>query len=337
MVTRTPAGLSAEQWKEITRDLAPGSTTLNDYRKVLNLLHSTGQYQILTMTPQDAADYFCRLDERVRNGELSVNTAHRYKATLRALGRRIESSPLVLPGYTNPFNGLVKNEKRLRTAYTADMFAEPDDIIRIRSNLDKLNTRDHLMIEMILFLGLTPKQIQNIRVCDFYHTKDCILALRIDEGTVLERTKKDRASSDLYLSGAPVTYVSSSARTITWRYTASFLFGEEVTDILCRHIPTIGSNRDTRKFFLTSRHLEYNYRALHHLVHVICDLSGLDKILTPNQLALSGLIRSRLNQEKEDPSGRDRWIEFPLPLGEKLAVIREQLGSDFIESYRRTL
>ena len=336
MVTRTPAGFSAEQWKEITRDLDPGSSTVNDYRKVLNLLHSTGKYQILTMTLQDASDYFAYLDERVSSGELSENTAHRYKATLRALGRRIESCPSFSPEYTNPFNGLVKNEKRLRTTYSREMFASPDDVVRIRSNLDKLNTRDHLMIEMILFLGLTPRQIQNIRVCDFFHTEDGTLALKIDEGTVLEKTKKDREISDLFLSGAPVTYVSSSSRSITWKYTASFLFGEEVTGILRRHIPTIGGNHDTRKFFLTSRHLEYNYRALHHLVHVVCNLSGIEEVLTPNQLSLSGMIRSKLNQEKEDLS-TDCWTVFPLPLEEKLKVIEEQLGKDFIESYRDTL
>ncbi len=339
MVTRTPAGISAEQWKEITKDLDPSSSTVNDYRKVLNLLHSAGpdQYQILTMTTEDAANYFRHLDERVRSGDLSENTAHRYKATLRSLGKRIESSPSVSAGYSNPFKGLVKNEQRLRTSYRPEMFASPESIILIRETLDKLSTRDHLMIEFIFSLGLTPGQIRSIRVCDFQKKEDGLLRLAVNEGTILEYTKKDRYSSDLYLSGAPVTFVRSSSRSITWNYTGTYIMPEKYSDILYSHIPTLGQNRDSRKFFLTSRHLEYSYRALHHLVHEVCDLAGLSEALTPNQLSLSGIIMSYLMQQELPENAAEGWIVFPLPLERKIDTIREQLSPEFIDSFRKAI
>ena len=83
------------------------------------------------LTREQAAEYFAYLDRRGAEGTLSDNTIHRYKATLRSIGTRIEKNPSLWPGYTNPFSGLVTNENRKRTEYREDMFADPEVIRKI--------------------------------------------------------------------------------------------------------------------------------------------------------------------------------------------------------------
>ncbi|MBQ9154910.1 MAG: hypothetical protein IJ130_14000 [Solobacterium sp.] len=333
MVTRTPAEISAALWAEITHDLDPGSSTVNDYRKVLNLLHSSGngKYRILTMTTEDAAEYFSSLDQRVRNGDLSPNTAHRYKATLRSLGRRIEECRSV-EGFESPFSGLIKNEKRLRTSYNENMFVTPDTVRKIRSVLTDIPKRDRIMIELILYLGLTPNQIRQIRVCDFRKQKDGRMTLEVNEGPFLETTKKKPEESDLYLSGAPVRYLRSSTRGITWEYTGTFIFSDALSAIVSMNNATLGLNDDTRPFFMTSRHREYSYRALHHLINEICRLSGIEETITPYQLALTGIVNSWLLQQKN--TADNRWAEFPIPLLNMISTMQEQLPEGFLESLR---
>ena len=331
-ITRTPAGISAELWERILADLDPASSTVNDYRKVLNLMHSAGngKYRILTMTTEEAAEYFGDLDQRVQDGVLSANTAHRYKATLRSLAKRIEQFGAV-EGYINPFNGLLKNEKRPRTEYTPDMFVQAESVRRIMRILPTLGIRNRGIIEMILYIGLAPVQIQNIRVCDFYRLDDGRLALNIDAGTFLEYGVKKPEESELYLSGEPIEFVRASTRGITWRYNGTFIFMESVSSLLYSHMPDIGINTDTRKFFLTSRHHEYTYRALHHLIHEICKEAGVEENITPNQLALTGLVNGWY-LDHEPGNIYSSWERYPIPLQQTMEHIREQLPEEFLKS-----
>lgn len=330
--TRTPAGISAELWERILVDIDPASSTVNDYRKVLNLMHSAGngKYRILTMTTEEAVEYFGDIDQRVENGVLSANTAHRYKATLRSLAKRIEQSGAV-EGYINPFNGLLKNEKRPRTEYTEDMFAQAESVRKITRILPNIGTRNRGIIEMILYIGLTPVQIQNIRVCDFHRLDDGSLALDIDAGTFLEHGIKKPEESPLYLSGEPIEFVRSSTRGITWRYNGTFVFVDSVSRILAAHMPDIGFNNDTRKFFLTSRHHEYTYRALHHLIREVCKEAGVEENITPNQLALTGLVNGWYLDHSPD-NLYSCWLRYPIPLQQTMDHIREQLPEEFLKS-----
>lgn len=331
-ITRNPAGITAELWERILADLDPASSTVNDYRKVLNLMHSAGngKYRILTMTTEEAVEYFGELDQRVENGVLSANTAHRYKATLRSLAKRIEQSGAV-EGYNNPFNGLLKNEKRPRTEFTTDMFVQTDTVQKIIRILPTIGTRNRGIIEMVLYIGLTPVQIQNIRVCDFHRLDDGRLALDIDAGTFLEHGIKKPEESQLYLSGEPIEFVRASTRGITWRYNGTFIFMESVSKLLYAHMPDVGINDDTRKFFLTSRHHEYTYRALHHLIREICQEAGVEENITPNQLALTGLVNGWYLDHTPD-NIYSSWERYPIPLQQTMDHIREQLPEEFLKS-----
>ena len=122
MKNRTPEGLTSGQWSAVIEGLENRPSTVNDYRKVLNLLHAygTGDFHISSLTREQAAEYFAYLDRRGSEGTLSDNTIHRYKATLRSIGTRIEKNPSLWPGYTNPFSGLVTNENRKRTEYSTE-------------------------------------------------------------------------------------------------------------------------------------------------------------------------------------------------------------------------
>jgi hypothetical protein len=54
MTQSLPAGLNDQQWSAMMRTLQDHPATMNDYRKVINLLYAwhDGQYSILTITPQ---------------------------------------------------------------------------------------------------------------------------------------------------------------------------------------------------------------------------------------------------------------------------------------------
>ena len=354
MKNRTPDGLTSGQWTAVIEGLEHRPSTVNDYRKVLNLLHSykDGEYRIDTMTKEQAEEYFAYLDQRQAEGTLSENTVHRYKATLRSIGTRIESHPDLWPGYHNPFSGLVTNENRKRTEYRTDMFANAEDIHRIHDTFDQLSKEERLILSFMMYLGLTPAQIQNLKISDFFllpgETRR--LAVRIGCGTFLEPTTKPWKESSYYLNNYPVKFVRSSHnRSITWDYTGTFVFSDSFAEELRNYYEFIGTSTDSRAFFLTARHLEFNYRAMHHMILGVCAAANVDSsAITPNLISRYGLVHAylidRAQRNPEDEAARNtaepllafgnigQWEErFPVPMQERIDSIQNHLGNDFLK------
>lgn len=343
MIQRVPAGFSSEQWSAVTSGLETHPSTVNDYRKVINLLYNEYNQDIFTITREQAEAWFAKLDERQKSGELSANTVHRYKATLRSVGARIESSRIV-PGYRNPFSGLVKNESRAKTSWNRSSFADPKDIHKIIEILDSLDAEDQLIVSLMLGLGLTPMQIQNLKVNDF-QTRNGAVELKLDEGTILEYTNKPWKSSDYALSGMPLKYVKRSpGRTITWRYYAVCILSPEFRDQLKAYYSRTGTSQDTRSYFMTTRHLDFNYRAMHHMISVVLQKAGLENSgITPMMLSNYGKLRTWLQYKAEQENDEETlkqlakdgsygsWKDsFPLPLKETIEGIEKAMGPGFI-------
>ena len=368
MKNRTPEGLTSGQWSAVIEGLENRPSTVNDYRKVLNLLHSygNGAYHISSLTKEQASDYFAYLDRRGADGTLSENTIHRYKATLRSIGTRIESHPTLWPGYTNPFSGLVTNENRKRTEYRADMFADPAAIAKIRAVIPSLSKEEQLILFFMMFLGFTPSQIQNLKISDFFTMpgENRRIGMRIKNGTFLEFTNHSWKESRYYLENYPVHYVRKSPnRSITWEYSGTVVFTPEFEERLRDFYEFTGISTDTRSFFLTARHLEFNYRAMHHMILNVCQAAQVSsKEITPNMISRYGMIHSYLlsenracskqlsaldsrtpEQEKELAEAERRirqltaigeigcWTErYPVPLQERIDSIIRYLGKDFL-------
>ncbi|MBO7702829.1 MAG: phage integrase SAM-like domain-containing protein [Solobacterium sp.] len=373
MKNRIPDGLTAAQWAAVIKGLEARPSTVNDYRKVLNLLHSynDGVFQIGSMTREQAAEYFQYLDSRQNAGTLSENTVHRYKATLRSIGARVEHAPELWPGYHNPFSGLVSNENRRRTEFRSEMFADPEDIRKIRALLPKLSKEEQLILLLMMNLGLTPAQIQNLKISSFSMVPGGSgrIALKVDLGSFLELTSSPWKESPYYKEGYPIRFVRKSPnRSITWNYSGTFVFLPEFAELLRSYYEYVGVSTDTRAFFLTARHLEFNYRAMHHMILGISAAIGVDSgKITPNMISRYGMMHSYMldrchrrhaelteaitnASEGEKPAleqalsendrlgkalEEDGWIGdwegfFPLPLKEKAESAIRQLGEDFI-------
>ena len=368
MKNRTPDGLTSGQWNAVIEGLESRPSTVNDYRKVLNLLHSynDGELHISTLSKDQAAEYFSYLDRRGSEGTLSENTIHRYKATLRSIGTRIENHPALWPGYSNPFSGLVTNENRKRTEYREDMFADPAVIAKIRAAIPSLSREEQLILKFMMCLGFTPSQIQNLKISDFFtaagDTKQ--IGLRIKNGTFLEFTSRSWKESRYYLENYPVHYVRKSPnRSITWEYTGTVLFTPEFEEQLRDFYEFTGISKDNRSFFLTARHLEFNYRAMHHMILNVCKTAKIDPgQITPNMISRYGMVHSYLlaenrstiqnlealdsrtpEQEAELAEAKRRlgqllengeigvWTDrFPVPLQERIDSIINYLGRDFL-------
>lgn len=347
MNARIPVGLSQEEWNTVTEGLESHTSTVNDYRKVLNLLHSydNGRLRITTMSHEDAEEYFRFLDERQEAGTLSPNTAHRYKATLRAISARIASNPDLWPDYKNPFSGLLKNEERKRTEYTMEMFPSSSDVAKLRAVLPKLDKEDALILRLMMNIGLTPTQVQNLKISNFTGRRrheSGPISVHLEEGTFLENTSKFWKESSYFLDNYPVRYVRrSSGRMITWSYTGTFCFSEDFEKSLLDYYSYTGESTDTRNFFLTSRHLEYNYRAMHHMLLSACQEAGISSCITPYQLSRYGLVRSYVMDQalRENDAGlreklmKEDWIgdwkdRYPIPQRIQIESIQKTLGSD---------
>ncbi len=296
MTQSLPAGLNDQQWSAMMRTLQDHPATMNDYRKVINLLYAwhDGQYSILTITPQAARDYFDHLDEKAKDGTLSANTVHRYKATLRAAGSRIAACPSLFPGYQNPFAGIMHNEIRARTTYQKNTFAHPADIRTMIRVLPKLPAKKQILLECMIYMGLKPKQLENIRLDSFTINprNEKELLLTFNDGTYLEKKTTGRR----VMPDARMKLISRSASgTATWQVTAIWrFFGDYSRKLRAYHLG-IGSQKEDRPFFLTSRKQAYSYRALHSLLAETCTQAGLNpNAITPYQLYLYGTIRSKL-------------------------------------------
>ncbi|NCB32382.1 MAG: site-specific integrase [Erysipelotrichia bacterium] len=324
----TPNGLTGEQWSRLVSDFDQNQSTVNDYRKVLNQLHSFESLNILTMTREQAEDYFMHLDQRVAEGSLKDTTAHRYKATLRSLGCRIEQQNLV-PDYVNPFHGLVQHEQRNRSVYTNDSFADPELIQKIRSVCEN-NPCGSILIHFLMDMGLSPNQISALKVSDF-HMEDHHLTVD-SESDFLEKCSDPWYKSPMYLQGLPITYIKASKTNITWRYTGTFCFNDDYMEILRRRTPTLGINRDTRLYFHTPRHLPCSYRTIHHLIREFEKTAGIGNDITPMQLSIYGSICCSMQlQGIEIPGVKPIGIwkdRLPTPRDIQIQSIASQLGSD---------
>lgn len=373
MKDRAPEGLTPDKWGAVINGLESRRTTVNDYRKVLNLLHAynDSSFNIETLTKEQAVEYFNYLDGRLKNGTLSDNTVHRYKATLRSIGARMEKRNDVWPGYVNPFSGLVTNENRQRTVFNESLFPLPEDIEKIREAVKSMSNEEQIIIALMMNVGLTPAQIQNLRVSDFSNSssRPSCLICEIDEGTFIEKTSDPWKESKYYKEGYPVHYVRKSpSRSITWNYTGSYAFSPEFSEVLRGFNEYVGVSTDTRPFFLTARHLEFNYRAMHHMVLTVCHHADIPSgRLTPNMISRYGLVlsylqhkhlamRAELSAMKEEAPEAERsaiekqisaneeiltkltekgmigqWQDrFPIPLQERINSIIGYLGEDFL-------
>ncbi|MEE8807946.1 MAG: hypothetical protein SOI44_05945 [Lactimicrobium sp.] len=296
MTQSLPAGLNDQQWSAMMRTLQDHPATMNDYRKVINLLYAwhDGQYSILTITPQAARDYFTQLDEKAKDGTLSANTVHRYKATLRAAGSRMAACPSVFPGYQNPFAGIMHNEIRSRTAYSRDMFADPGDIRALIHILPKLPEKKQILLEFMMHIGLKPKQMESIHVNSFIYNprNEKELLMAFEDGTYLEKKTTGRRTMP---SDRMKLESRSTSGSTTWQVTAVWRFFGDYARKLNAYHPGLGTQKEARPFFLTSRKQAYSYRALHSLLADTCTQAGLNpNAVTPYQLYLYGTIRSKL-------------------------------------------
>ena len=298
MKNRTPDGFTAGQWDAVTEGLDLNPNTVNDYRKVLNRLHdyNNGSLDIQTMTKEQAVEYFNYLDQLGQDGKMSPNTIHRYKATLRSVGSRIEKHPELWPDYVNPFTKLVTNESRKRTEYTQEMFADPEDIRKLLNAMPLYSREDRLIFSFMANIGMTSAQIQNVRISHFRYAsrEKNDLYLDINEGVFLEKSDQPSSQSIYIRENYPVRLVREApGHTITWNYTGSFSFQPDFQDQLKEYYSYIGVSDDNRPFFLTARHLIFNSRAMHHMVLVNCERAGVDHSrITPNQISRFGILRS---------------------------------------------
>ena len=331
MKDTTSIGLTEDQWDHLVSDFGQNQSTINDYRKVLNQLHSYKSFNILTMTREQAEEYFNYLDRRVAEGTLKDTTSHRYKATLRSLGCRVEEKHLT-PGYVNPFRGLVQNEQRSRSVYTEDNFADPQLIQKINEVCIQ-NPNDLILIRFLTGMGLTPNQISELKVSDFHNVNN---HLTVDtEAEFLEKCSDPWHESPLFQKGLPITYVKASKTNITWRYTGTFCFNDKYAEILHRRTPTLGANRDTRLYFHTPRHLPCTYRAIHHVIRETEKTAGIGNDVTPMQLSLYGSIACKFQLQGIDMPGAEpigHWKDrLPIPCDIKIQAVEEQLGTDALK------
>jgi hypothetical protein len=169
MKNRTPDGFTTGQWEAVIEKLELNPNTVNDYRKVLNRLHdyNNGSFNIQSMTREQAVEYFDYLDQLEKDGKMSPNTIHRYKATLRSVGSKMEKHPELWPDYVNPFTRLVTNENRKRTEYTQEMFADPDIIHKLLASMPEYSKEDQLIFSFMANIGMTSAQIQNVQIDHF--------------------------------------------------------------------------------------------------------------------------------------------------------------------------
>jgi hypothetical protein len=300
-----PAGMSQEEWEAVTSDLNARPSTKNDYRKVLNLLHARndGKCRIQDFTRQDAQEYFRELDERAASGELSANTVHRYKATLRSIGARMQQHPEIFTAFANPFSGIMGSEIRSSSAYTRQMFAPPALMEQLRSGPASVSAADRLVLMLMCDLGLTPMQIETLKESDISFSKDhpdC-LVLSFTDGTFREPSTQPWQQSPCWLEHYPVTHLRTAADgAITWEYRSTFEFFPEFSGRLLEMKGYLGRENTGRPLFETVRGLPYSYRAMHHMVlmaqtdllKIAAGPVKMPDVCTPHQIALSGSMHA---------------------------------------------
>ncbi len=288
-----PAGLNQAQWDAIMVGLSEHPSTLNDYRKIINLFYVWNNSTSITeATSQNAKDYFAELDERSARGEMSSNTAHRYQATLRAVGSRMEANQEVFPGFVNPFSGILHNEVRSRTKFVEKTFADPKDIEKFMRVIPTFPLEKQILLELMIHLGLRPYHIEHLKFSDFSiarkNSKELVLSFT--DGTyVKKKNNYAKNNNSMVLDSVAQNGNKTYLIQVKWR------FFEEYSSRLWSYHETLGKDDDDGLMFMTARKQPYGYRALHNLVQEANRRAGLPvSAITPYQLSLYGTVKSKL-------------------------------------------
>ncbi len=288
-----PKGITQEQWAAITHGLQDHPSTLNDYRKIMNLFYSWNQSSNLTeTTKENAEDYFAYLEERANSGEMSANTVHRYQATLRAVGSRMEANQEVFPGFVNPFAGILHNEVRKKTTFSADDFVSPDIIRKIMKVIPTFPEDKQIVLEMMLYIGLRPYHIENLRYSNFKknpNNPNELLMSFVDGSYVKKFNRYEKPQKSMVLSS------TSRNGNETYQVLATWKFFDAYSKKLLSLYPELGISNSDTPLFVTKRKQSYGYRPIHNLVQEACTRASLKPTAaTPYQLSLYGSVHSKL-------------------------------------------
>lgn len=293
MKNKVPNGLLELQWNAIISGLEGHPSTINDYRKVVNLLHAydNGKFRIYNMSKNDAIEYFDYLENKAN---LSSNTIHRYEATLRSIATKMENNQIIFKDYKNPFSGLIKKDVRKKTKFSKSMFASPNDIYRILVVLKDQPLKYQLMFKMMIEIGLSPNDICNLKVNQFHSSlNNNDIYLTFQDGTIFTHNSYDNENYKIK------KIATSKNGNISYNTNATFHFYNDFSDELRKYIKDLGNNNDNRFFFMTSRHQAYTYRSIHQALSDITQKAGIkERTITPNQLSLFGIVHSYLVSEE---------------------------------------
>ncbi len=308
-----PAGLTAEQWSVITKDLLR-ETTAYDYSKVIRQLHSyeNGKFNIMTMSHKDALDYHDYLKNRVANQDhMSANTMKRYIKTLCAVGKKLESRQDLFPGYKNPFSNVLPTEAWESRTVTDETLPDRKTLAEIEAHLDEFPLTKRIILRLLMHVGLTPTQISYLTVSDFFIDKEtdrlCI--------NVRERTHASGGNDECDV----------------------FVCSKEFTALLKQKTRNLGKNADSRYFLMSSKHRQIDYYNIHKLVENALLKAALPKgSVSPAQLTyypcLYASMHSDVNMNHHAPAG---YWKGSLPASKQRTVksIIEHYGEETVNRY----
>lgn len=297
MQRKLPIGFEEWQWNAITSHLNPSTTTIEDYRKVIDSLQSyqNGIYNLLSLSRMEAQQYFSSLDEKVTDGKLSSSTVHRYKSTLRAIGKYMEEEQDVFPHYSNPFSRLVTQDVRLKTPYTEEDFAEHADIDTLLHNLDHASETTQILFLFLIPLGLRPHQIASLTYDNFVQGKkhSHSLFLRYEDGPFLHtRHSVPLLEADREFLKELKVYKNG---TVSYKVYSVFRFNEETTKRLLAWNPLLGVSREKTPLFTTATGTSITPSSINSLLQAEMKKAHLVKpTLSTKKLCLYGDICSTL-------------------------------------------
>lgn len=292
MNKKLPAGLEEFQWNAIISHLNPETTTIGDYRKVLDALHTYdhSRFNIITMTKEDARDYYAYLDSKVQNKELSESTSHRYKSTLRAIARHMESEPEVFPGYSNPFSKLIEKDVRPKSAFDLSDFATYRDIQTFLSVLPSTSLKNQMLLKLMIHAGLRPHQLRTLTYANFTMGKHH-LYLTYKDSTFIHKphTMKLDASDREFLKLEKCHKNGSVTYTVYCKYR----FNKDMTRELLQWNPQLGVSTSATPVFTRNNENIIDSSYIDSLVSSLARKANLPpKAVSPKKLCLYGDIAS---------------------------------------------